>query len=438
MKIKQVIMIFFIYFLITILTSCQISINTKETIAPKYEGIEVISQEKYSIKLSNLSNQNNDEIKTKIEKDLGLEIEETLDFYLAIRLSNPDKYKIDSLVLSDGTLYSKIFTQSDFTEESDFENIYLKINSGDKPGIKVYTVLKMEYQDKGKLKEIKIEGKDSVKIGVTYDSLPVLNVEPLTITRTSASFSTIIIKDGENPCYFYLFLFVDNDISSKKYIPLANEIVELTNLKSNTIYQYVLVCLYDLLDGEGTQLIILDKSTFKTKNFLTPTIKIVDVNRTETRITFDVDVDDEDQVGNISAIELFHGDNLIASLSNLTEREFSNLLPDSEYTIKVTYAYDLNDGLGIQKTYASRTLYSPVDIIDFTSAENFYNQEDIIKLNLNIYNPFAYPIQKIYLNNEVIDVLDFITTGYIELTGFPSGVHEISITGFEYVVVMSF
>jgi hypothetical protein len=78
----------------------------------------------------------------------------------------------------------------------------------------------------------------------------------------------------------------------------------------------------------------------------TPTVVIDNVVPTQTSIGFGITVTDVDQVGTITAIELYQGETLIEALTDLSLRTFSDLLSNNAYQIKVTYTYDLNDGLG--------------------------------------------------------------------------------------------
>src|SRR5690606_35939901 len=80
-----------------------------------------------------------------------------------------------------------------------------------------------------------------------------------------------------------------------------------------------------------------------------PVVVIDNVGPTQTGIGFGITVTDVDQVGSITAIELYQGENLIEALNDLNLREFTGLLSNNEYTIKVTNTYDLNDGAGKQK-----------------------------------------------------------------------------------------
>ncbi|MDR4968361.1 MAG: leucine-rich repeat domain-containing protein, partial [Acholeplasmataceae bacterium] len=105
---------------------------------------------------------------------------------------------------------------------------------------------------------------------------------------------------------------------------------------------------YDLNDGVGEQeLVVIETVITLTK--ATPEVVVSNVVPTQESVTFDIIVTDSDNVGEIIAIELYQGETLVEALTDLTLREFSDLLSNNTYQIKVTYTYDLNDGVGEQE-----------------------------------------------------------------------------------------
>ena len=118
-----------------------------------------------------------------------------------------------------------------------------------------------------------------------------------------------------------------------------------TNLLSNNDYYLVLTYQYDLGDANGVQeakyeflLTTLPKAT--------PELNITNVVPTQGSIGFELDITDVDEVGEVTKISLYQGETLVETLTDLTTREFNNLLSNTEYRIEVTYTYDLNDGYG--------------------------------------------------------------------------------------------
>ena len=89
----------------------------------------------------------------------------------------------------------------------------------------------------------------------------------------------------------------------------------------------------------------------------TPDFEITEIEKTQTSFKFDIAITDVDAVGVITKLELIHGED-VTNVEDLTARELTNLLSNNDYTLKVTYTYDLNDGVGEQtlvKEFAVKT-----------------------------------------------------------------------------------
>lgn len=93
--------------------------------------------------------------------------------------------------------------------------------------------------------------------------------------------------------------------------------------------------------------------TFQTAAKTVPTVELANVTATQTAIGFEIDTVDVDNILQIESIELLQNDTVVKALEDLTERQFTNVLSDNEYTVKVTYTYDLNDGTGAKEAFAT-------------------------------------------------------------------------------------
>lgn len=116
----------------------------------------------------------------------------------------------------------------------------------------------------------------------------------------------------------------------------------LDGLHTNTTY--TLKATYKNLQNQDEIIEIV----FTTQTKSAPSVSISNVQPTQTSVSYAIDVTDVDNVGAISKIELLHGTDEPIVAKNITDREFAGLLSNNEYTVKVTYTYDLNDGNGKQ------------------------------------------------------------------------------------------
>lgn len=121
-------------------------------------------------------------------------------------------------------------------------------------------------------------------------------------------------------------------------------------LKSNN--EYTLKATYKNLQNQDETISI----EFVTYAKAVPTVEIVNAVATKKSIRFGINVVDKESVGAISKIELLHENAEPITAENLDVREFSGLLCDNNYTIRVTYSYDVNDGKGVQLLYAEKTI----------------------------------------------------------------------------------
>lgn len=115
-------------------------------------------------------------------------------------------------------------------------------------------------------------------------------------------------------------------------------------LLSNNSYTVKVTHTYDLNDGKGVQT-ASETLDVKTVARIIPTVEIKNPIKTQTSIGFEIDERDPHDVCTISKIELIHeGGTVVAE--NTDVREFTDLLPDNNYVLKVTCTYDLMDGQG--------------------------------------------------------------------------------------------
>ena len=124
------------------------------------------------------------------------------------------------------------------------------------------------------------------------------------------------------------------------------------NLLSNNVYALHVVYGYDLNDGLGMRQ-TEQTTTFTTLAMTEPSVSANNVYATKSGVTFDVDTTDVDNVGAISAVELLHGDDQPIVAANVNLRTFDGLMSANNYVLRVTYTYDLCDGVGARTKTSS-------------------------------------------------------------------------------------
>jgi uncharacterized repeat protein (TIGR02543 family) len=325
--------------------------------SPVYQGMDVasVSNSQASLPLSfrsyretTMTSGINDEIPT-------IDIPEQPDFtYYAnpnevilvrVYLTNPDSQVILRFKLN-GVIYQSF----EFQEGSNSELLIVKVNAGAISGTKELTIDEIKYVENvsNLIKDAEFEGERTIQMGVTYQHPLEAVISNEVITATSYQ-STITITDTddlitvyENPPVFYLF-----DGTSIVYTQILNvgsNTIEYQQLKTDQSFEYAIAMTYDLLDGEGVNAYIALQNIKRTEKIF----EITSVTSTQTSLVFELNINDQKNVGDVTAIELYQGDTLVESLSDLSLRTFDNLLSNNTYEIKVTYTYDLNDGVGEQ------------------------------------------------------------------------------------------
>ncbi|MCH4202525.1 MAG: hypothetical protein LKF54_06140, partial [Bacilli bacterium] len=174
---------------------------------------------------------------------------------------------------------------------------------------------------------------------------------------------------------------------------------------------------YNLNDGVGNQVITITREV-RTLTKSTPEVTIFDVSSTQTSISFDIDVLDAHDVGSISKIELFKGEELIDTY-DFIEAEwpnyfvFENLLSNNLYTIKVTYTYDLNDGAGeqdlvtgqIASTFPQNILINSIVVLNQQISTG-----DTVIFSVSINNPDNVTLTGVNINGNEIQLDSTSTT----------------------------
>jgi len=187
------------------------------------------------------------------------------DIFITIHIDNPDKFEILSF-----TLNGEKYTSYMFEYGSDIENLILKLNVGNAEGIVDYTIDEIKYVDGTEIKDVKMEGDKTVRVGISTDKQPTVIVTDLKSTLDSISFSASVqdtmdlISSSNGKVQAVLF---DGDkIVSTKDLKVGTQSVVFDGLKQNTIYQYAILITYDDLSGEGVINTAFEENVMYTSN----------------------------------------------------------------------------------------------------------------------------------------------------------------------------
>ena len=135
---------------------------------------------------------------------------------------------------------------------------------------------------------------------------------------------------------------------------------------------------------EFTNMPAIDTTLYAKWNPIAPTVKITSIVPTQDALVFEIEVTDIAKTGVISAIELYQGETLVEDLTDLSVREFTGLLSNNEYIIKVVYTYDLNDGMGAQTLVINQVVTTLEKSTPTVVIDNIVPTQDSISFGVTV------------------------------------------------------
>ena len=110
-----------------------------------------------------------------------------------------------------------------------------------------------------------------------------------------------------------------------------------------------------------------------TKEKIKPVVTIGNIVSEYESVTGNISITDVDNIASLENVSIYKGDTLVDT-NPLNQISFTSLDNGTEYEIRVSYSYDLNDGLGIitdevKKTFT--TLYSEPEYVEVNSLADF-------------------------------------------------------------------
>lgn len=186
-------------------------------------------------------------------------------------------------------------------------------------------------------------------------TVPTIAINEVTSTKNSISFVVNVEDSDKVGAIKGIALYLGSEKVSE--LEDFSKLI-FTGLLSNNEYKIKAIYEYDL--GKKIETVTATK-TIKTLGKAVPTYKFADVIATaEGEINFDLDGVDDDNISQIKSIQLYLGTELVSTLKDINNKQFADLDYTKEYTLKINYSYDLNDGAGIvDKSASSATIVMP-------------------------------------------------------------------------------
>lgn len=176
---------------------------------------------------------------------------------------------------------------------------------------------------------------------------------------------------------------------------------EFTDLFSNNTYTVKVIYTYDLNDGVGKQTVEAT-ADIVTEAKAEPTFTIKDMTSDTFTVNGAYDKTDIDGTLISYSVKLFKGDELVIENTD-QEITFDSLDYYTDYTVKIIYAFDVNDGKGVQEKAVEQKIktypYTDVSSIISRTTSAVYDG-DTIYFQANIINPCGIKVTHVNINGK--------------------------------------
>jgi len=230
-------------------------------------------------------------------------------------------------------------------------------------------------------------------------------VEEQVVTTESniiPTFAFVDVVPGQEDIVFeYLVTDVDS-VGSLTKIELINngaavetmttyDSTMFDEILSNNDYQLKATYVYNLNEGMGEQIL---EVIFETKTLAKeePVFVPSGVSPLGTSINLDAAIVDADNVGYYQSVELHKDDALVDSILDFNSLTFIDLTKVTDYVVKITYIYDLNDGTGqhtLSIQHSISTLLFDMGDGSVSNPDQIANAEDLSNISLALNANYA-------------------------------------------------
>ena len=366
-----------------------------ETLNDTFEFDNLLSNTKYVIRLYYNYNLNNGEDTLKVTKeivttkkkapivDVTLKANKTEVTYDVTYTDIENTFKLESVELVKGNI--TISTSSNLKDSFTnllFNNMYeVRVNYS-------YDLNEgMGRTTSSISKTIKTMALQSPSVGVKVSNLTSSTLE-----------GSLIIEDVDNIVNINnIKLYMGDNLLDTLYS--TNDFN--FSVSSNITYKIVVSYSYDLQDGE--ELHNVDYEYLVTSLKEEPRIIFTPYYIGQTTVEYNLLISDNNVTGRVNLIALYEGNSFVKKLDENTVK-LEDLKSNTDYTLKVNYVYDFDDGYGsreVNEEYSFKTLkVSPLyNLVSVGVTKNSFEISHDID---DIDGALSFDKLEVYLNNELI------------------------------------
>lgn len=369
---------------------------------PVYKGMSaenISSDRKLLSKEQSYSNFIDDEVGIVIDNKIVCYANPNDSVIVSIDLYNPNSYEIISFTLN-GIVYQTF----QFLEGSTSNKIFVEFTVQDESGIQSISIDAIKYVKNTSIKLARFEGNKTIQLGVTYQDGPTVSIDDETVTNNKLHLDLnisnpydLVANNG-----FKIYLFNEDELVLTKTLKEGLNKVDFDNLKFNNSYHYIVIGVCDLYDGSGKKAHTLIEGTIDTAQG----ISYQNVTSTSNSISLNFESLKDSNI-QIKEVALYLEDELIKKLDlNESSYMFSDLLSNTEYLIKTTYAYEYDGSTTTDEIiYVVKTQEEIVPTAKFTSGVGVMS---IIYAEVEIYDPLeriSSLVVELYQNNTLVKTI---------------------------------
>ena len=342
--------------------------------------------------------------------------------YITVHIDNPDNYEILSFTLN-GAKYSAYM----FEEGSDMENLVLKVDVKDAEGFVEYTIDAIKYVKGEKIKDVRMEGDKTVKVGVGTEKQPTVKVTNTKTSFKDISFDVTVydalrlveLSGGRIDAVLYEG---DELVATQSIAPGGTTTVEFKDLRPGIDYNCWIMAFYDDLSGDGFGTHILSERLLFTETVL----GIEWLSATKDSVSYTLEWNEDQNEREINSIALYLGENKVREVeANVTE--INGILSDTEYKLVVEYKYNGNNEI-IYQTFRTYKKATPeVSITDINTKLHAIEFKVNEKDTDNVAN-----VTKVELFREDTLVKSSNDLSSVIFDGLDSGTYYTAVVTYEY------
>lgn len=260
------------------------------------------------------------------------------EIIITVKINNPKSFEIMSFTLN-GYKYQSY----EFEYGSNSNQILVKFKTTNISGIQNVTIDAIKYIEGDRIKDARFGGNKTIKIGVTYQNAPTATLS--VTSQLTDGFADIEITDLDNlldpTTGASLYVFDEEKLARRDNLIIGSIAANyFPHLKLGTKYTFMVVGVYDLLDGKGKKGVVLATQELLTEEGytygdLTKNYEQVEINLNKTN-NFN---------GTLVESKLYHNDELVTTITlNQTDTKllFEDLLSNNTYKVVTSYEYLTN------------------------------------------------------------------------------------------------